>query len=544
MIPLVAGTTIICGLERLSLRIARALIQFGEDVIIVVESPNSDRMREATAAGATHVKGRGADLANLGAAKLASARCLVLTENADLANLHTALAAREVNPSLRVVIRMFNADLAERASRLLPNSRILSSTAEAAPYFAAEALGVATEPARHVWGRHLTLDFATAGDGLVKPPHSLELGDGHVLRQIAPSPSVRRRRRRRLTNFRRAASAFFDFRLGVTLAAITLLLAVSATVFHGALHLSWIDAIYFTVTTASTTGYGDINLLYSPWWVKLYGVGFMVAAALSLATLFALAADAVIGARILEALGVPRGGMRNHVVVIGLGNAGYRIVQRLLDAGVEVAAAEISERNHFIALVRRDGVPVLVADGRYRDSLGALSVEHARAVVAATNDDLANLEAALTARELNPDARIVVRLFGQELASRAQQQLGIHACHSVSALATPAFVAAALGEGILSIIDTTSPPWLLGQLTVEAGSPLDGRAAASLEQSGSFHVLAMRDPATEWWRPGLPDRLAAGRDLLVACTRERWERAQWLAQVQRRPPNVEASGGA
>jgi hypothetical protein len=62
---------------------------------------------------------------------------------------------------------MFNADLAERASKLLSNSRILSSTAGAAPYFAAEALGVATEPARHVWGRQLILDSATDGDGLV-----------------------------------------------------------------------------------------------------------------------------------------------------------------------------------------------------------------------------------------------------------------------------------------------------------------------------------------------------------------------------------------
>ncbi len=85
MIPPVAGTTIICGLERLSLRIALALIQLDEDVIIVAESPNPDRLREATVAGATYVKGRGADLANLAAAKLGSARCLVLTENADLA---------------------------------------------------------------------------------------------------------------------------------------------------------------------------------------------------------------------------------------------------------------------------------------------------------------------------------------------------------------------------------------------------------------------------------------------------------------------------
>jgi Trk K+ transport system NAD-binding subunit len=60
MIPLVAGTTIICGLERLSLRIALALIQLDEDVIIVAESPNPDRLGEATVAGATYVKGRGA----------------------------------------------------------------------------------------------------------------------------------------------------------------------------------------------------------------------------------------------------------------------------------------------------------------------------------------------------------------------------------------------------------------------------------------------------------------------------------------------------
>jgi len=537
----VAGTTIICGLERLSLRIALALIRLREDVIIVAESPNADRMQQAAAAGATHVRGRGADLVHLATARLASARCLVLTENADLANLHTALAAREVNPSLRVVIRMFNADLAERTSKLLPNSRVLSSTAEAAPFFAAEALGMGTAPARHVWARQLILDPA-AGDGLVGP--GLELGDGQVLGPVEASPSVRRRRRRRLTNFRRAASAFFDFRLGVTLAAITTLLAVSAAVFHGALHLSWIDAIYFTVTTASTTGYGDINLLSSPWWVKLYGVGFMFAAALSLATLFALAADAVIGARILEALGVPRGGMRNHVVVIGLGNAGYRIVQRLLDAGVEVAAAEISERNHFIALVRRDAVPVLVADGRYRDSLSAVSAEHARAVVAATNDDLANLEAALTARELNPEARIVVRLFGQELARRAQEQLGIHACHSVSGLATPAFVAAALGDGVLSIIDTTSRPWLLGELTVEAASPLDGCPTGSLEDPGALYVLAVRNSGSEWWRPALPDHLMAGSDALVVCTRERWEQVRRSAQAERRSPVEETSGGA
>ena len=49
----------------------------------------------------------------------------------------------------------------------------------------------------------------------------------------------------------------------------------------------------------------------------------------SLAVLFALITDAVVGVRLARVLGgVPRG-MRDHVVVCGLGNIGYRVVERL-----------------------------------------------------------------------------------------------------------------------------------------------------------------------------------------------------------------------
>jgi hypothetical protein len=161
------------------------------------------------------VQGPGADLPRIPAAGLAYARCLVLTENTDLSNLHTALAAREVNPGLRVVIRMFNAGLADRAARLLPNSRVLSSTAEAAPYFAADALGMAAVPTPHVWGRHLLVYSATTGrEPAACAEHPLELGDGQVLGHVEPPPLPRRRRLRRLRGFGRAVAAFFDIRLG------------------------------------------------------------------------------------------------------------------------------------------------------------------------------------------------------------------------------------------------------------------------------------------------------------------------------------------
>jgi Trk K+ transport system NAD-binding subunit len=216
--------------------------------------------------------------------------------------------------------------------------------------------------------------------------------------------------------------------------------------------------------------------------------------------------------------------MRNHVVVLGLGNLGYRTTLHLLAAGVEVAACESRTAGRFVAIARRMGVPVLIADANYLDSLRALSVDRARAVVAATSDDLANLEAALAARELNPDARVITRLYDQDLAERAQEQLHITECQSVSALATPAFVAAALGEGVLSIIERRRCLWLLAEATIREGCEADGRTLRELEAHGDLRVLALREDGETRWRPARIERLRAGQEVLVACDREAWER--------------------
>jgi len=519
----VASHTVICGLERISLRVARALIQLGERVTIVASSPERALLHEARQAGARIVDGTTSELTRLHHVELATARSLVLTEDADLRNMQAALAARDVNPGIWVVMRMFNAELADRATRLLTNSRVVSTSAEAAPYFAAVALGLETVPTRLVWGRHVVVDpsvgaAALAGGGrrlratLARggperaPELPVDLGDGEFLRPLEPPARPRRRRSRRLKVLRRGLLALYDPRLPVLAVALTLLLGSSIAIFHAARGLypgaarptlgSWVDAAVFTVTTA----YGNTDLSGADLWVKLYALGFMFAAALALALTFGLIADVAIGASIMEALGVPHGRMRNHVVVLGLGNVGYRTVLHLLDAGVEVAAAEARPGGRFVAIARRQGVPVLTADAHFLDSLRALSVERARAVVAATDDDLANLEAALAARELNPDARVVTRLFDQDLAERAQQQLHITACQSVSALATPAFVADALGDGVLSTIERGSHLWLLAEARVQPRSHADGMPLTAVEERRDLRVLAVRPPAPSGWR--------------------------------------------
>lgn len=99
------GTTIVCGLKRFGLRIARAVIELGGDVIVVASSPHPALLREAKKARARVVDVRSDEIAELESISMQKARCLVLTDDADLGNLQVGLAAREVNPDLRIAMR-------------------------------------------------------------------------------------------------------------------------------------------------------------------------------------------------------------------------------------------------------------------------------------------------------------------------------------------------------------------------------------------------------------------------------------------------------
>ena len=66
------------------------------------------------------------------------------------------------------------------------------------------------------------------------------------------------------------------------LSAILLVGSVSTTVFVVSEHMDPIDALYFTATTWPLAGYGDINLLEAPDWLKVYDIGLMAASAVLL----------------------------------------------------------------------------------------------------------------------------------------------------------------------------------------------------------------------------------------------------------------------
>ena len=59
-------------------------------------------------------------------------------------------------------------------------------------------------------------------------------------------------------------------------------------------------------------------------------------------------------------------------------------------------------------------------------------------------------------------------------------------------------------------------------------SHADGMPLTAVEERRDLRVLAVRDGGRERWRPACPERLEAGQDVLVACSREAWERLRAL----------------
>ncbi len=230
---------------------------------------------------------------------------------------------------------------------------------------------------------------------------------------------------------------------------LNLIIALSVLVFRNLLGLTLVDALFYSVTTVTTGAPSDIAPRGSGVAVKLYACLVMLLGSAVVAILFSIITDFLVAARFRQLLGRERIPEKGHVVVAGLGNVGYRVVQELRRAGASVVAIEREASGEFVEAVR-SLAPVVVGDARIPDTLAAAGAAKAHAIVAAIDDDAVDLGIALAARALNAKARIVARVFDADFARKVQSAFQMDAALSPGLMAAPTFVAAALYPGVLT----------------------------------------------------------------------------------------------
>jgi voltage-gated potassium channel len=182
---------------------------------------------------------------------------------------------------------------------------------------------------------------------------------------------------------------------------------------------------------------------------------------------------------------------RNHVVLCGLGHLGSRILFALMEAGADVVALEKDPEGRFVAEAKATGVPVLIRDMKDDQALLDAGVEHARCIIIATNDDMANLEVVLDARRFNPKIRTVLRMFDQQIADKLTAALAIDQAFSSTALAAPLVAALAQQGGVLASFPIGGVNHVSAEAVLKPGSPLVGRTVGEVEASHALRVLAL-----------------------------------------------------
>ncbi|HEX4831758.1 MAG TPA: NAD-binding protein [Trebonia sp.] len=533
-----SGHVIVCGLGDVGVRIVEELTQSGVPAVVVDDDPDRRLAPVLAGWGVPHVPASSRLPETFAAAGLAGAIAVVCVYDQDLRTLEAALLARRLRDDVRVVAQVANPAVGravkEAGVAVLDVAGLSApSVVEACRSGAQEmtlagqrfvALRVAAPHAgtlRALYGALAPVailpvdggaatiapgrdEMVRAGDEvmLIATPQELRGLDGGLgLAEPAahPARALARTARQLIAGLPRAG----DRRLGLALTGLLALVVTSTTILRTGYelsghHISVLQALYFTMETVTTVGYGDFTFTHETPWLMAFAICLMVGGALFVAVFFAMLTNAIVSRRIEESLGRQKiTGLRGHVLVIGLGTVGIAVAERLVRAGGDVVVIEKDERNRHLARARSLGVPVVIADATQPSVLASVRLAVASGVAVLTSDDMANLETGLAVRDqLGPrweSVPVVLRIFDPQFARSVQETFGFRGVRSTAALAAPWFVGAALGLDVLSTFYAGDQPLLVARLTVTPGGGLASLAMSDL--GARTRVLAIRRAA-------------------------------------------------
>jgi voltage-gated potassium channel len=124
------------GLGKVGFRVLQELLKLGEEVVVLEKNAECVNLPYARNHGVPVFVGTGREEGILESLNIASAKSIILATTDDLANLEIAMDARKVNPKIRVVLRMYDQELAEKVRASLDIHLAFSTSAMAAPTLA------------------------------------------------------------------------------------------------------------------------------------------------------------------------------------------------------------------------------------------------------------------------------------------------------------------------------------------------------------------------------------------------------------------------
>jgi voltage-gated potassium channel len=271
---------------------------------------------------------------------------------------------------------------------------------------------------------------------------------------------------------------------------------VLGTIGYVILGFSALDAVYQTVTTVATVGFREVQPLDDAG--KVFTIVLILVGVGTALYTFSVVLETLLEGHLSRLFGRRRmerqiEAMRGHVIVCGWGRVGRAIGAELAAADAELVVVDLNATR-----LADSGMPALVGDATEDRVLEQAGLRRARALVAALDNDAANLFVTLSARALCPDLFIVARARIEETEEKLRRA-GADRVVNPQSIGGARIAAFVLQPNVTEFLDIVMHDrglqFRLEEVSVPAGSPIAGqtiRDAHLRDRTGAL-VLALRD---------------------------------------------------
>ena len=279
--------------------------------------------------------------------------------------------------------------------------------------------------------------------------------------------------------------------------------------------LSWIDCLYYSSVTLSTTGYGDISPITQN--ARLTNFLLLTPLRFAFIALFVGTTIEVLTNRSKQAFREARWRktVDQQYVVMGYGVKGRSAVKRLLANGVSPKAIVVIEDSHaFDQDIQDTQVVAVYGDARREETLRAAEIENAKQVIIAVDSDDTAVLITLVTRRLNPTANIIVAVR-EGVHNKTFKQSGANTVittdESTGHLLADTALSPLAGEVLSDLLDPTEG---LEVYQREVAKSDIGKSPSELADAGDLVVSVIRNGVEHRFAYGEIGQLQAGDQIV------------------------------
>jgi voltage-gated potassium channel len=310
-------------------------------------------------------------------------------------------------------------------------------------------------------------------------------------------------------------------RLIVIAVALALVLSGGTVGFMWIEHFPAFDAFYMTLTTVTTVGYGEIRPLsqsgrvFNSFLILVGVTTIFLAVGAMTQTIIELELNQFFGKRRVRNM-IDK--LEGHIILCGFGRVGRGAADELRKAGTPFVV--IDNNDEKVERAIKAGILAVLADASRDETLRDVGIMRAKGLIATLASDADNLFVVLSAKTLNPNLQLSVRI-AEESSEQKMRRAGADFVFAPYNTTGHRMAQAMLKPHVLQFLDFTEQQGVdveIEQVLVTDDSTFAGRTLADVDirYKSSVVILAIRKASGEMLFNPSPEAKMSPGDHLIA----------------------------